>query len=61
MRTFYSNDGKRISRIMRVGGGITEVDLYERGAFVRTVDCSDHSIYWAEDVADNWCTRVIRE
>jgi len=62
-RDFYSPSGDRQARIMQEKDWI-QVDFFYvksgKPEFVRSVDCSDHSIWWAEDVAENWCLKVIR-
>lgn len=64
IRDYYSENGDRQARVMKIDQNI-HVDFFSilegRPRFVRRVDCSDHSIYWAEDVAENWLNRVIPE
>lgn len=63
-RDYYSENGDRQARVMQEKDWI-QVDFFYvksgKPEFVRSVDCSDHSIWWAEDVAENWLNRVIPE
>lgn len=37
------------------------VELYQDGEAIRQVDVRDHSIHYANDVADNWNSGLIKE
>ena len=35
------------------------VELFEQSRYIRTVDCSEHNINWAEDVAENYVLGIL--
>jgi hypothetical protein len=35
------------------------VELYECEKLVKVVECEDHSESWAEEIAENWCKRIL--
>ena len=46
-----------ISHFRKANGDIEDkliVQCYENGELVQTVNCTDHSIFFAEDVAENF-------
>ena len=49
----WSRDVKKESVLLKSENGYF-VDLYEQSKFVRTIDCSGHSLQWAEDCAENY-------
>lgn len=49
----WSDNGRREAVVMKGPVGYT-VDLYEQSRFIKTVDCTKHSLQWSEDVAENW-------
>ena len=59
LTTFFSDDNKREACVVRAESGL-QVEVYELDALVRIIDVSNHSEYYAEDVAENWVTYVIR-
>tara|TARA_R100001591_G_scaffold62155_1_gene71626 strand:- start:1252 stop:1476 length:225 start_codon:yes stop_codon:yes gene_type:complete len=52
-------EGSRLALIMSTKYGY-EVDLYEEDKKVRTINVHDHSVSYAEDCAENWCQRIIK-
>lgn len=55
---FFSDNGKREAVVMLGEEGFS-VELYEGSRYIRTVDCPNKSINWAEDVAENWTLGVL--
>ena len=51
-------NGKRQAIVNNTDSGY-EVDLYSRSEFIRTVKCHEHSLSYAEDVAENWALGVL--
>ena len=49
----WSDNGKKEAVVLKTQKGYM-VDLYEQSRFIRTVDCSNHSLQWAEDCAENY-------
>lgn len=56
--THWSTNGKKEAIVNKTQNGF-EVDLYEKSRYIRTVDCHNHSLNWAEDVAENWVLGVL--
>ena len=54
----WSDNGKKEAVIIKSSLGFS-VELYEQSRHIRTVECFDKSIDWAEDVAENWALGVI--
>lgn len=54
----YDNGDGRVARIFSTPKGF-EVDLLEESALVETRKIHEHSKYYAEDVAENWCNGLI--
>ena len=50
----------RSAVVMRTKYGF-EVDVYENNVKIRTIKVHDHSLSYAEDCAENWCQKVIKE
>ena len=57
---FNSNSTNRSASIVG-GNNSLVVNCYEKDAFIRAIDVSDHSIYYAEDTAENWISGIIEE
>lgn len=55
---FMSDDFIRTAEIISTERGFL-VNLLENNKLVRTVDVTDHSESYAEDVAENWTTGII--
>jgi hypothetical protein len=55
---FWSDNGKRSAVVLLTKKGY-EVELLERSKHIRTVDVYEHSLNYAEDVAENWCLGVL--
>ena len=53
-----SENGKKEAIVVKTEKGFT-VELYERSRYIRTVDVSDHSLNYAEDVAENWALGIL--
>tara|TARA_Y100001937_G_C7135892_1_gene339965 strand:- start:4768 stop:4992 length:225 start_codon:yes stop_codon:yes gene_type:complete len=53
-------EGSRLALIMSTKDGF-EVDLYEEDKKMRTLNVHEHSLSYAEDCAENWCQRIIKE
>jgi len=54
---FYDNN--RSGVVLKSEAGY-EVDLYENDVFERTVEVHTHSESYAENVAENWCSKLIK-
>jgi len=63
-KNMKSNENKQISKHMSTNGKLEAivihtsegyvVELFEQSRYIRTIDCSSHSIDWAENVAENY-------
>jgi hypothetical protein len=54
----HSHDGERTAYVNLTGTGFV-VELYQSEIHIRTVDCSEKSMQWAEDVAENWALHIL--
>ena len=54
----WSENGKKEAIVMKSELGYS-VDLYEQSRFIRTVECFDKSLSYAEDVAENFCLGML--
>lgn len=52
-----SANGKNEAVVIKTERGYV-VELYEQSRYIRTVDCTSHSINWAEDVAENYALGI---
>lgn len=64
LTTFFSNDGMREAQIVKQENKLW-VDMFERNkqeklCHIHKVDVSTHSMYYAEDTAENWVLYVIK-
>ena len=50
---YFSDNGKKEAVVIKTNEGFM-VELFEQSRYIRSVDCTKHSIHWAEDVAENW-------
>ena len=57
----FSNSSTNRSASIVGGNNSLVVNCYEKDAFIRAIDVSDHSIYYAEDTAENWVLGIIEE
>lgn len=60
MSQHWAPNGKRSAIVNNTDAGF-EVELYNRSALIRVVECHGKSLDWAEDVAENWTLGVIKE
>jgi len=56
--TYRSEDGERVAEVRRGEDGYY-VEFYLNEEFVKVVDVSAHSVYFAEDVAENYVLGII--
>lgn len=56
----YGTPEKREAFVYKSNKGFY-VDLFRSGAYVRTVECHDHSESYAERVAENWIQKVLNQ
>jgi len=52
-----SANGKNEAVVIKTERGYV-VELYEQSRYIRTVDCTSHSVNWAEDVAENYALGI---
>lgn len=55
---FYSDNGAARRAIVLEVDGKYVVDLYEDGRLLKAIDCTDKSLKWAEDLAENFCQYI---
>jgi len=53
----FSADGRKEAIIIKTAKGYM-VELYEKSRYVRTVDANNHSLNYAEDIAENYILGV---
>ena len=56
--THWSLNGRKEAIVMKSELGYS-VELYEQSRYVRTVECFDKSLSYAEDVAENFCLGML--
>ena len=56
--THWSTNGKKEAIVVRTDDRYS-VELFEQSRYIRTVDCSEHNINWAEDVAENYVLGIL--
>jgi len=54
----WSENGKKEAIVMKSESGYS-VELYEQSRYIRTVECFDKSLSYAEDVAENFCLGML--
>jgi len=59
IKEFVNGKTKKKAIIKQINNGYF-VDLFKEQELVRTVDVSTHSYYYAEDVAENWLSGILR-
>jgi len=60
VKTFNSPDSVRKGVVYEKDQGHV-VEFYENDLLVRTLMLSDKSVYYAQDAAENWTLRIIKE
>ena len=58
---FYEGNGSRRALIYKDDSDNLHVELWEDSKLREVRDLRKHNIYYAEDCAENWVTRVIRK
>lgn len=53
-----SVNGRREAVIVKTERGYM-VECYEKKNYIKTVDVTNHSLYYARDTAENWTTGII--
>jgi hypothetical protein len=56
--SIYS-ENDRVAQIYHSGFIGLYVELYEAERLIKVVECEEHSENWAEEVAENWCKRIL--
>ena len=56
--THWSLNGRKEAIVMKSESGYS-VELYEQSRYIRTVECFDKSLNYAEDVAENFCLGIL--
>lgn len=56
--THWSENGRKEAIVMKSESGYS-VDLYEQSRYIRTVECFDKALNYAEDVAENFCLGIL--
>ena len=54
----WSENGRKEAIVMKSESGYS-VELYEQSRYIRTVECFDKSLSYAEDVAENFCLGIL--
>jgi hypothetical protein len=54
----WSDNGRKEAIIKKSELGFS-VELYEQSRYIRTVECFDKSLNYAEDVAENFCLGLL--
>ena len=54
----WSDNGRKEAIIKKSGLGFI-VELYEQSRYIKTVECFDKSLNYAEDVAENFCLGIL--
>ena len=54
----WSDNGRKEAIIKKSGLGFI-VELYEQSRYIKTVECFDKSLSYAEDVAENFCLGIL--
>ena len=54
----WSDNGKKEAVVIFKDPGF-EIELYEQSRYIRTVECHDKSLSYAEDVAENFCLGML--
>jgi len=58
VRHEFGTNEKRFARVTKGKNGF-EVDLFDKGNYIRTVYAHDHSETYAERIAENWVLKVL--
>lgn len=53
----FSENGRKEAVVLKTIDGFV-VDLYEQSRYIKTVNCTDHSLQYAEDCAENYTLGV---
>ena len=56
--THWSENGRKEAIVMKSESGYS-IELYEQSRHIRTVECHDKSLSYAEDVAENYCLGIL--
>lgn len=54
----WSDNGKKEAIVQKSVVGYS-VELFEQSRYIRTVECFDKSLSYAEDVAENFCLGIL--